>query len=575
MKISLNWLKELVAVNISKERLVELLSLRTQGGTKEVGEDYIELDLKGYNRADLFSMRGVAYEVAAITGSKITFREEGIEMDKMKHLHQNVPDLSVDAEDEKLCPVYCLAKIEGLKVKPSSREWIKKLESSGLRAVNNIADVTNLVMLEYGQPLHGFDARSVGDGKIIVRTAKKGEKITTLDGKTRDLETTDLLITDPQSALGIAGVMGGKDSEITDSTTTILLEAAIFDPVNIRKTSTKLKLTSESSKRFYHGLTKKRLLQALDAAIKMYQDLGGRLTAISLVGDLEDKPKNVKLTQEKINSLIGLEISTEQVESSLRTLGFTLASQGRTLQGWEVTVPYWRLDIDIEEDLVEEVARMYGYEKIPPQKLRGKLPKKIDQSQFALIYNLKKTLVDLGLTEVQTYSFFSSPVLNNLGWSDGDNLKHLIKIANPISKETEYLRYTIWPNHLESASFNLKRGFEDIAIFEIGKMYSLSHDEPKEGYSLAILLINNSDNPLAELYQIFKRLIELLILGIKVEKGKAPQVVQHLFHPNRFMDISFKDHRIGGLAEVHPRILDKFGISKRVAVLEIQLIKLL
>jgi phenylalanyl-tRNA synthetase beta chain len=586
MKVARNWLKELVDLKVSEDELIRLLPLRAIG-TKEITPEFIELDMKGYNRADLLSLRGVAYEVSAITDSEVKFAEP--DPTKYVWVEQSLPKVEVKVEDEDLCPLYCIAKIEGLKVAPSDKDWIQKLSDSGMRQVNNVADVTNLVMLEYGQPLHSFDAKEVKDETLIVRRASEGEKLKTLDEKERTLTSDDLLITDSQRALGIAGVMGGKNSEITDSTTTILLEAAIFDPVNLRKTSGRLGLNSEASKRFYHGLTKKRALQALDAAIRMYEGLGGKLTALTIVGDTEDQAKKVILRLNKVNSLIGVEITERQVEEFLGKLNFSSsrvanapsnnnrdfssseAEPSREVS-WVVTPPYWRLDIEIEEDLIEEVARMYGYEKIPAKKLEGELPEKIDQSLFNLIYELKNKLVAEGFTELQTYSYFSTNILNNFNFDK----TQLIKIANPMSAETEYMRNNLWANLVEKAADNLKY-FENVAIFEIGKTYEAttqplsSGDEVVEGkiqeeYRLAILLVDGTDNPLAQLNQVIKAVLNKIS---PFDTGRNPNF--SYFHPTRHTALGLKDQPIGGMAEVHPRILGGFGVQKRVAIAEIKL----
>ncbi len=554
MKVSIDWLKELVDLKISVQELTDLIPLRVQGGIKEVTENYLELDLKGYNRADLLSLRGVAYEVAAITDSKVKFQDGEAELPK------ELPELKVEVENSKLCPVYCLVKIEGLKVEPSSKEWVKKLADSETRSVNNIADVTNLVMLEYGQPLHAFDAKAVKNETIIVRTAKEGEKIITLDNKTRDLEEGDLLIADPQNALGIAGVMGGKDSEVSDSTETILLEAAIFDPIALRKTATRLGLQSEASKRFYHGLTARRLYQALEATIKMYQDLGGKVTGFIKVGEIKDQVKKIQLRQEKVNSLIGVDIPEEEVRRYLESLGLKGSGEGV----WEV--PYFRLDINIEEDLVEEVARMYGYERIPSKELKGELPERIDQTLFNLINKLKTEFVQLGLTEVQTYSFYSTQVLNSFNYPKNQ----LIKVANPISAETEYLRDHLWPNLVEVIAKNFKQGFSDIAIFEVGKVYYPTQDgQLMEEYRVALGLLNVTDNPIAELAQILKRVAEELKIDISI--GEPIGQSEGRFHPNRYAFLNFNDQPIGKIGEVHPRCIDKIGLNQRVSILELNL----
>jgi phenylalanyl-tRNA synthetase beta chain len=594
MKVSKAWLQKLVDLKVSVKEVERLLPLRTIA-IKEITEDFIELDMKGYNRADLLSMRGVAYEVAAITDSTIEFKEES--NSDFFWVKETLPKLTVNVDDPDLSPLYCLVKIEGLSVQASSKDLSEKLTDSGVRTVNNIADITNLIMLEYGQPLHSFDADQV-KGDIRVRVAKRGEKITTLDGKVRDLAETDLLIADEQKGIGIAGVMGGQNTEITNSTKSILLEAAIFEPKNLRKTAQRLNLTSEASKRFQHGLTRKRLLQALNAAIKMYQNLGGKVTAISITGDSEDQLKKVPLTKKKTYTLIGVDISEEDIERYLKKLNFEF---NKVDGNWVVTPAFYRLDVEIEEDLIEEVARMYGYENIPSRKLEGELPEKIDQSLFEKIYDTKKTLADLGLTEIQTYSFYSTKVLGALGFNES-NQNAIIRIANPISSETEYLREFIWPNLIEVVEKNIKQGCEDIAIFEIGKVYLPQKDQlPKESYRLAITLMNGEDNPIEELLVITKQLSNVIARSkatkqsssdsnntlsdnptkiaspsvrndeLIIEKGGLMKELEALFHPKRFATVKSSDKVIGGVAEVHPRFLNNFGIEKRVAILEISL----
>lgn len=547
MKVSINWLKELVDLKGSVDDLVKILPLRSIS-TKEVTENFIELDMKGYNRADLLSMRGVAQEVAAITDSMVLFKDP--EEAEFVWNIQKLPSVKVAVDDEKLCPLYCVAKIKGLKVESSPDDWVKKLEDSGIRSINNIADITNLIMLEYGQTIHAFDGAKVTDETMIVRLARKGEKLETLDGKIRNLTEEDLLIADPKGILSLSGIMGGKDSEITENTNTILLEVAIFDPTSIRGSSQRFGLQSEASKRIQHGLTKKRLLQALNAAIKMYEGLGGKLVAVTIVGDLEDEIKKITLTKTKLEELVGIKFEDKQVEDYLKRLYFKVKEvEG----GWEVEVPYFRLDLNIEEDVIEEVARMYGYEKIPAEPVSQSKPLQKEDQIFKIISDLRGKLVDLGLTEVQTYSFYSTKVIEALGWNN--EKEKLVKIANPISTETEYLRQSIWPNLLEVTGRNMRKGFKDIAIFEIGKAFNVGPDgNPVEDYRLSIALMNGSDNPIAELFSLANSL--KIARTIQLFENHA------LFHPTRITN---------NMAEIHLKVLNKLGIEKRVAVLEIEL----
>ncbi len=566
MKVSLNWLKELVKISVSDEKLAELLNSRIQGGVREVTEDHIELDLKGYNRPDLLSLRGVAYEVAALTDSEVSFTES--EESSYRWVTQKLSETPVEVEALDLAPLYCIAKIEGLKVAPSEKDWAKKLASSGMRAINNVADVTNLVMLEYGQPLHAFDASRVKDQTLVVRTAGVGEELETLDHKKRVLEPVDLVIADTEKAVGLAGVMGGKDSEISDSTTTIFLEAAIFDPTSIRRTAGRLALPSEASRRFQHGLTKKRLFEALEAAIKMYEGLGGTLTAVTIIDNLKEEPRNILVSEEKLRSLVGADIDSAYIKSALEKLHFQVAEpvQGDALHGKvtpcvNVKPPYWRLDIEIEADVVEEVARMYGYENIKAKELVGKMPEKVDQSLFELIYSLKKALADSGLDEVQTYSFFPTQILKNFEIPT----ERLIKIANPMSVETEYLRNSIMPNLVEKVAENLKN-MSEVGIFEIGKVYIPGESGPEEKYVLSAALSDGTDNPLKTLHVIWQKAAKALNLNITLQENGQDGRERLVFHPTRFLKMNS-----GAMGEAHPRIINRFGIDKRVAVFEIDI----
>lgn len=554
MKVSINWLKELVNLKISESELVKLFNLRTIG-TKAVTSDFIELDMKGYNRADLLSLRGVAHEVAAITKSSVKFEESE------PQFGQNFPQLEVKVENNNLVTVYCLVKIEGLRPEKSPKDWVKKLADSGVRSINLLVDITNLIMLEFGQPMHTFDGAYVADETVIVRSAQDGETVKTLDGKVRKLTNEDLVIADPKQIIGIAGVMGGENSEIKNQPTTILLEAAIFDPISIRKTAQRLNLPSEASKRFQHGLTSKRLYQALSYAIKMYQYLGGKVTALSIYDNSHQPQSKILLRVEKLNSLIGIEIKPEQVEEYLKRLNFKLT---QVENGWEVTPPYYRLDISEEVDVIEEIARIYGYENIPSLPLKGEVPAPIDQKLFKLIKNLTDNLVNQGLDEILTYSFYSTNLLNNLKLEK----YNLIKIQNPISSETEYLRDNLWSSLLEKVVENLKN-FDNVKIFEIGKVYKPKLNElPEEEYKLAAAVSNSNPENIIELKQRLEAGLKSAGFEVKFEAQKPDS---QLFHPNGYWQVLLDDKVIGFLAQIHPKISDKLGTSNRVSVLEINL----
>ncbi len=552
MQVPFKWLRQLVELPISDTELVNLLPMKTIG-TKDVTEDFVELDMKGYNRADLLSMRGVAYEVAALVNSKVNFQEPSD--NDYVWVNQDLAEVSVEIIADTLCPFYCVAKIEGLKVEASSADDQKTLADAGMRSVNNIADITNLVMLEFGQPLHAFDAAHVSEESLIIRSANPDEKITTLDDKERVLNDSMLVIADKNQPVGIAGVMGGKDSEVNEKTETILLEAAIFAPKSLRKTSTDLGLNSEASKRFYHGLTKRRLMQALDAAIRQYQQMGGKLVGLTIKGDFQDIEQSIELRLSQVKRLIGIDIEGEQVEKILSSWNFKLDRLGD--DKWQVIPPYWRQDCVIEADLIEEIARMYGYDQIPAKELPGQGIAKIDQSGMELVSQVKNLLVKLGLSEIQTYSFIPSAVIKALELQTDQ----LIKVANPISSETEYMRQDLWPNILDKVILNSKIDAL-VGIFEIGKVYQVNNGKVKESLRLSVG-ISGGESPIYELMSVLDQLSETVKYNYKYQR----QNDKANFHPRKFAQLEQ-----GIIGEVHPRVIDQLGGKQKIAIAEIDLL---
>lgn len=550
MKVSIDWLKELVDLKITVDELVELLPLRSIG-TKEVTERFIELDMKGYNRADLLSMRGVALETAAITGSKVLFDDESSEIGD-----QGEFKVSIESSDD--CPIYCVAVIDNLKIGKSDQLVLNKLADSGVREVNNLADITNLVMLEYGQPLHAFDGDSVSGG-IDVRRAKSGEEIETLDGKKRVLQSTDIVIASGDTVLGVAGVMGGKNCEIGAETTSVVLEAAIFDPKKLRQTANRLNIHSEAAKRFYHGLTRKRLLQAFVEAIEQYKAIGGVVKSIRIVGDYTDKEVEIEVGLDKVRELIGVDLEDNFIEEALKKLYFDVQKENDVIR---VKPPYFRLDCRLGVDLIEEVARMYGYEKIPAKTLKGQLPDGGDQARFEYEARIRESMVKLGFNEVLTYSFVGSLLMQVLAISK----EGLVKVANPISSETEYMREGIWPNLVEKTIENLKYR-KVVRMFEIGKVYSAVEGLVVEDKVLSIALADGSENPLEMLSGVVVKLSELMKKNWSIREKSGNEGL----HPIRQIEICEDQKVLGVGGEVNREVIDKLGGSIRVAVIEIRI----
>ncbi|NIT03429.1 phenylalanine--tRNA ligase subunit beta, partial [Candidatus Saccharibacteria bacterium] len=382
-----------------------------------------------FNRGDLLSILGVARELAALYNLKLEGEEEVFKPQAA------LKSLTLQSTKE-LSPLYTLCLIEALSYQETPPQIRKRLELAGMRSVNLFADITNYVMLEYGQPLHAFDAEKVRernkDLTIKVRNAKRGEKIKTLDGLTRNLESSDIVIADRKGPIAIAGIMGGEETEVDLNTKEILLEAAIFNPISIRRTARRLGLQSEASTRFEHYLSPENLLAALTKASKLYQlHGGGKVVGFGQEGKTRTKKEAVNLNKARLDALLGAKINFAKARKYLARLGFKVMSSDKGLVAWP---PHFRGDITCEEDLIEEVARMEGYETLPATPpATGAI--EIPQNNFEhLRQYLSELLVGLGFYEVRSYPFLNTEALTHRG------TEKLRKIKNPISVETEYLK---------------------------------------------------------------------------------------------------------------------------------------
>ncbi len=445
MIFSYNWLKEYVKLP-KPDKLVELLNMHAfeVEGLKKVKGDYIlDVDVLPNRGPDCFSHIGIAREIAAITGSKL-------EIPASKIKQSNKSNLNIEVKDKNDCLRYTARVITDVKVKSSPR-WLKqRLESCGLNSINNIVDIANYVMLETGQPLHAFDLDKLSGNRIIVRRAKKGEKITTLDNNKFDLNKDILIIADSQSPLAIAGMKGGKKAEIDKKTKTIVLESANFNSRLIRQASKKLGLKTDASWRFEHKIDPNLTEQAVNRAGELIK---GKVSKI--IDFYPNKPKNkrIKLDLNYLEKLLGIELSNKQVGDILNRLGFKYSKN-------TAEVPSFRLDISIQEDLIEEIGRIYGYEKISAVfPVASLIPGKRNMETFWEDVS-KNILKELGFTEVYNYSF-----VGDRDFADS------IELENPISSEQKYLRPSLIPNLLKNIERNIN-SFKEIKIFELGKIFT-------------------------------------------------------------------------------------------------------
>ena len=540
-----------------------------------MNDQIIELELTP-NRSDCLSMIGVAYEVAAIFDRPLRLPE--VEIDEA--FHQEAPvNLIIEAEEE--CPFYAAQVIRNLKI-GSSPQWLQnRLISAGIRPINNIVDITNYVMIETGQPLHAYDYHQVHGGEVIIRRARPGEAVVTLDGVTRACDDDTLLITDRKQVLGLAGVMGGQSTEVTNQTTTILLESAFFDPAIIRRTSRRLGLRSEASNRFEKGVDPERIIPALSRAVQLLQEIAGGEVASEIhveeVGDIEDVVINLR--HDRLCNLLGIQIDSEKVIEILNRLRFEVHYEDGI---YEVQIPSRRPDITIEEDLIEEVARLYGYDQIPTtlpwgQQLPGSLTR---EQKFRRI--IRHTLRNLGMHENVTYSLISSQAEKEL--ASLDPTVEPIRIAMPMSRDHAVLRTSLLPSLIQTAKYNRNHGFDSFSLFEIGLTYLTNEKKlsklPKENWHLAGLITGkqNADfwsqnsKPVLNFYH-GKGILEALFRRLGIAQVEYREASLTGFHPGRTAEIVYDHQVIGVLGQLHPKLAKRDQLEETV-LFEINLPKL-
>jgi phenylalanyl-tRNA synthetase beta chain len=548
------------------------------------------------NRPDCLSVIGVAREIAALTGGPLRLPQIHYE-----ELEDSIDSFaSVDIAESDLCPRYCASLITGIKIAPSPSWLQQRLNSCGMRPINNVVDVTNYVMLEYGQPLHAFDYHKLKGRQIIVRRAGNGEAITTLDGSERALNPDILVIADKEEAVAVAGIMGGLDSEVTDKTDTILLESANFNQAAIRRGCSHLQFQSEASIRFDKGLNSELPLLPLKRATQLLLELAGDRAAKGIIDVYpgKPKPKPVLLSAQEVKRLSGLKVNIDEILKVLEALGFECQECDSGSQ-ISVSVPYWRSDVKCSADLVEEVVRIIGYEKIPITRLGSPLPQQKSRlspsaQQSNLKEKLRNILTGFGFQEILTYSLVSLEKLQKLSPKLELTIPPL-KVANPMTREQEYLRTSLRAGLLATLSHNQKFEQAGIRLFEIGKAF-LPHNPPviaseakqsQEGRELPQekeMLCAVLSGPRAELswqadkepldFFDAKGVVENLLnqLGLKASFDIGDD---EILLPGRGANVIVEDDKVGIVGDVHPRVAQAFELSGATGLIEVDLEKLL
>jgi len=559
-----------VGVDRSADGILILLSDAPIGENfgKYLGREDSVLDLELYpNRPDCLAMVNVAREVASLTKKK-PHLPKWAEKNQVLSL-PSASDLRIIIEDEDLCWRYAGLVVEDVQIAPSP-EWMqRRLKASGVRPINNIVDITNYCMLEMGQPLHAFDRDKIM-GDVHVRAAHSGEKIVTLDGVERTLQADTLLIADDRQALAVAGVMGGLESEITKDTKRLMIESAHFSAVSVRRTSRRLGLRSEASNRFEKGINAYGIVATLGRVCDLLLDLGaGR--PVALVDEVKNLPpqRQVSLSVEHTSTVLGAELKTAEIRQVLDDLNFEYEEQEGLFQ---VGIPSYRSDIEIEEDLMEEVARLIGYDRIPTTLPQGDLTQGMRTPEQEFRRRLRKALAQSGMDEVITYTFTRPEA--DAQWGSA---KHSIPLLNPLREELGVMRTSLVPGLLDVAARNVSRRNMNVSIFEIGNTYWGEEQPlqklPREELRVAGVAVGKSgrhwlDQPLNYDFYYLKGIIEGLTLefGLKLEYRLAQN---KLLHPGRSADIYLQNQYVGYLGEMHPSLEKEWGLE-RVVLFELE-----
>ena len=569
MKISLDWIREFVAVDIPRPELLERLTMiGLVAGTVEDRDGDTVLDLETYaNRPDTLGHLGVAREIGAMLG--LPLLEKSWPLAELPEMTTEIADVQIS--NESLCPRYCGLVVRGVPVGPSP-DWLRRrIEAMGLRPINNIVDVSNYVLFATAQPIHTFDFGRIGGGRIVVRKAKRGETLVDLDGRTLELTAGMLVIADESRPVALAGVIGGRASGITEATRDVFIESANFDPVSIRKTGKKLGLSTDASYRFERGADIGFAPQAALMAASLLTQMGGRASR-GLIDRYPKppKPRSVRLRLRRIAELLGVEIPESFVVEVLGRLGFRVEDAHRG--AWRVEVPTFRVDVSREADLVEEVARFYGYDRIPSEFTP------VDSFDLSInrkrdwLARIRQTLLGQGLDEVINWSF-ADPEREAAAASG----RAPVAVQNPISNRASVLRTTLLPGLLENAAWNLNRGLEGVHVFEMGNVYYWEDDKPREDLHLGLLstgLLPGAGWAAAAAetdFYVLKGALEALAEALRFEPAVFEGRDHPYFEPGLALALLYKGQEVGRLGALRRSFAAVSSVDRTVFAAEVDL----
>ena len=518
------------------------------------------------NRPDCLSVIGLAREVAATYDSPLNLHTPVVKAEGEGSL---VDLLDVETPASDLVPRYTARMVRNVKISPSPKWMRERLRAMGVRPINNIVDITNYVMLEYGQPMHAFDYRYVKGGKIIVRRAEEGEHLTTLDGKEHILNANHLVIADEHRAVGLAGIMGGLNSEIVDDTADVVFESACFDGTCIRKGALALGMRTEASAKFEKGLDPMNTLPAVDRACELVEMLGAGEVLPGTIDILNyvPQPRVLKLEPDRINGLLGTDIAADEMVRILKKLDFGV-------EGDQVTVPSWRGDVIGMADLAEEVARFHGYNNIPVTLLRGQTTLGGFSEEEKLERQLGGMCRAMGYDEIITYSFISPTCYDKIRWAADDPRRESFKILNPLGEDTSIMRTTVLPSMLEILTRNYNYRNQNVKLYEVGRIYLPGGEDGLaiENKVLSMGAYGDDMDFFALKGAVEAILKDLRALNVRFE---VPSVPNPSYHPGRVADVYVGDSRIGVLGQVHPLVAKSYGVDAEFYCAELDFNQLL
>lgn len=541
-----------------------------------INDTVFELEITP-NRPDCLSHIGIARELSAYYGKELKYPETEIKSEISEKTSDNV---KVSIEDSNLSRRYVTRILKNVTVKESPK-WLKeRIESVGLRSINNIVDVSNFILMEMNHPNHVFDLDKIGGNEIKVKSVVKGDKLVTLDEQERELEDGDIVICDSKKILALGGVMGGLDSEVTDNTKNILLEVAHFNSQNVRKTSRRLTLSSDSSYRFERGIDVEDSIKVINRLANLIQEVAGGeiLNGYVDVYPVPHENKVAELNFERLNRFVGKVIPREKVIEILRNLEIDVKDNGETLT---LTAPSYRGDLELEQDYFEEVIRMYGFDNIENILPRVDINKNSTLDTTKLTDRVKTICASVGLKEVINYSFIPKDALQKLKFT-GVSEDKLIDISNPITEDFVTMRPTLLYSLIKNAKDNMNRNVSNIRFFEVSRTFEKAEELAKEDIKMGIILAGENDktlwNPKPVHYDFYdlKGIVEEIFSKLKFQSFSIKRSVQTEFHPGRSADVFVGKEYIGSFGEIHPDVLENFGLNKKtvlVAEFNIELIK--